>query len=203
MAINRCYLTNAYNVYYDKDPYVSSGVTSISYDTDPGIDTFDRVFLLSADDVTRYFEFTSMEFSKSKNIQWTSNDARLVCFGTETAFEHGLLLSTAKHALWDDYNHVYDSGIGCNWWLRSVGAKLTGVTGRNGSNYTSAVTYTGALSVTGESPGASYYGVRPAIWLNISEAVANEIDVTPAPTPTETPTPVPEITGDVDEGGGE
>lgn len=65
------------------------------FDTDPGNDTRDRVFLLSVEELDKYL---------------TSDEIR-VCTPTDTAEENGI-------CIWDDL----DTGINtCWWWLRSPG----------------------------------------------------------------------------------
>ena len=65
-------------------------------DTNPGNDTRDRVFLLSIEELDKYF---------------ASEDER-VCIPTDTAVENGI-------CVWED---DFDTGIvTCWWWLRTPG----------------------------------------------------------------------------------
>jgi hypothetical protein len=174
LSVREKFVPNDFNTYYEQE-MSSNGV---SYDANPGIDTFDKVFLLSAGEAAKYFKVKSGTVSDINTIVWDySGDERLKCIGTEYAFNNGLLLGTSRHIEWPDYNHLYSSTIFGNWWLRSVGKKMT--TRNREYNYSSYVTYQGKLSVSGESPDFAAYGVRPAIWVNVKEAVYNTYDAIP------------------------
>ncbi len=155
-----------------------------SYDANPGIDTTDKVFLLSAEDVIKYFKFKTGSYSESGTIKWTgSSDARLKCFGTEYAFTHGLYLQSVadsstqnRHIEWMDSGHTFAANIACNWWLRSVGKVTTDLRTQISSNLITDVNYAGALLLSGENAYSDFMGVRPAVWVNSKLASYNTVE---------------------------
>ncbi len=70
-----------------------------SFDTDPGSDTQDRVFLLSVVETDRYF----------------SSDESRKCLATATAVAQGLYLSET---------HTLNGTPTCFWWLRQAGRNM-------------------------------------------------------------------------------
>ncbi len=176
-AIVTSFVANDYHTFYQK-PETSKHV---SYDANPGIDTFDKVFLLSMDEVVTYFKVKTAAYSDKSDLTWTgSTDPRIKCFGTAYAFNNGLMLETgssssSRHIDWPGYNHVFSSTVACTWWLRSVGKKMTSIKGE--INYTNVVFYNGDLSVSGDASDFEAYGVRPALWLDTTKAVANSVEL--------------------------
>ena len=67
-----------------------------SCDTDPGVDNYDKVFLLSITEANEYF---------------SSDEARM-CVPTKTAFANGA---------WTSDGYKLDDQGTCTWWLRSPG----------------------------------------------------------------------------------
>ena len=109
------------------------------YDTDPGKDTEDKVFLLSIPEAEKYF---------------SSDDARC-CKPTAYAVEKG---AYAYEYDPDDgeENEKYD-GNGW-WWLRSPG---------NGSGDAASVGHIGDVHEYGDSVDDDRDLVRPALWINL------------------------------------
>lgn len=109
--------------------------------TDGGVDTLDRVFLLSTEDVEMYFGVGFVEFGVgSIEIPESSDD--LVCFPTDYAFENG--------------TYVDDKNKGCCWWLRSPGA----------SPSDAAYVSRDSVSYGGFNVGNDRIAVRPALWVS-------------------------------------
>ncbi|MCR5823746.1 MAG: SH3 domain-containing protein [Lachnospiraceae bacterium] len=179
-SVNKSFLINDYHIYVDK-PMSDKGY---SYDANPGIDTTDRVFLLSTEDVIKYFKFKTGSYSESGTIKWTgSSDARLKCFGTEYAFTHGLYLQSVadsstqnRHIEWMDSGHTFAANIACNWWLRSVGKVTTDLRTQISTNLITDVNYAGALLLSGENAYSEFMGVRPAVWVNSKLASYNTVE---------------------------
>ncbi len=171
-SINTTFLVNDFNYYYEK-PMTSKGV---SYDANPGIDTYDKIFLLSLDEARQYFDIKVGSYSENGMVYWKSSekDARIRCTGTEYAFNKGLLIGGNRHVDWLDYNHMYSPTLYGGWWLRSIGKKITS---RNFEyNYISSITYKGELFVSGESPDFTAYGVRPVMWVDLKKISSNKED---------------------------
>ncbi len=180
-SIVKTFLTNEYNYYYDK-PANKYGV---SYDTDPGIDTYDNVFLLSTEQVLNLFNIKNGYYSDSGKILWSgSSNPVFKCLGTEYAFRRGLLLSTTNNIddavqyqiEWNskDYKNFFEPNVACYWWLRSVGRNNKGT-----SNYISEIDCMGYISLSGQSPLFRANGVRPAVWVDVNKASYNALDEVP------------------------
>ncbi|MDR0220225.1 MAG: tetratricopeptide repeat protein [Lachnospiraceae bacterium] len=106
-----------------------------------GADTSDRIFLLSLDEVVRYF-------GDSGQLGNRPSGARGVIFDE-----------------YDDARVAYDAdGNVRDWWLRSPGGYSFHAATANGGNL---FVYGGGLDVLGRSVGNDYGGVRPALWLNL------------------------------------
>ena len=120
--------------------------TNPEYDTDPGNDTEDRVFLLSIAEAEKYF----------------GSDEERVCTVTEYAFEQGSYTYDPEtrevHMKKDDSNQEYSGSACCWWWLRSPGY--------NDSN-AAAVYDSGGILSDGSRVSESEIAVRPAMWLKL------------------------------------
>jgi RNA polymerase subunit RPABC4/transcription elongation factor Spt4 len=108
-----------------------------------GVDTTDKVFLLSLEEVVRYFgDSGDLAGRRRKNGLGKQKES--------------------KHLLSDQYNDAriaYDSdGNASWWWLRSPGIH---------SLYAANVFDDGWVFVNGNSVNNSDGGVRPALWLNL------------------------------------
>lgn len=84
------------------------------YDTDPGNDTQDKVFLLSIDEVNRFF---------------ASDDAR-VCMPTKTAVANGAYTNAAGACLWwlrsPGFNTDIAAFVNCGGSVDSIGSNVNG-----------------------------------------------------------------------------
>jgi hypothetical protein len=123
------------------------------FGTDGGADTEDSVFLLSLDEVMRYFGDSSAELQNaSTNTEF------------DTFFDDGWI---------DDKNNntrvAKYEGEAYLWWLRSPGSgKKSRDTGRNG-NLNAFVSFDGLVFFDGYYHiGNTGGGIRPALWLNLS-----------------------------------
>lgn len=116
------------------------------YGTDGGSDTTDRVFLLSTEEVDRYFP---------------ANDERIV-YATEYAFAQGVWtydLATDE-SYWLGYRDAadqeYHSDASCWWWLRSPGyISIFAMFCRND----------GHVLKGGEINSTGFASVRPVLWI--------------------------------------
>ena len=107
------------------------------FDTEGGADTADKVFLLSIEEVVRYFGDSGELSARFDDDVWRIEDE----------------YNTARIA-------AYDGNEGTMlwwWWLRSPGS--------NGF-YAATVNINGSVDVSGVYAGSGGGGVRPAIWLN-------------------------------------
>jgi len=116
------------------------------YNTYGGLTTIDKVFLLSIEEVVKYFG-DSGQLEKPKSIgiikDRFNGNRSAVCF-----FNEG--------------NPVVDGGspLDCAWWLRSPGSL---------PDSAAAVTPFGYLFVCGfDAYGSNGGGVRPALWLKLN-----------------------------------
>lgn len=137
------------------------------FDTDPGNNTQDKVFLLSVDEVNTYYPF----------------DGNKKCEPTEYAKARGSYVA----------NYQYNMGMTL-WWLRTPGVSSNlasyvfdggGVSGCFSSDQRG-----------GGDVALSYLSVRPAIWMSLSDSGDSAVnyqtgqpETTPKPTAT-TPKPV-------------
>jgi hypothetical protein len=122
------------------------------YDTTGGNNTIDSVFLLSLDEVIKYFG-DSGDLMNRKGWYW--EDRKFV------------LKDGQGWAINDQYNDsriaydVNDVAKACWWWLRSPGSSSDGAANVYGG---------GSVDVIGinvHSYDFDYGGVRPALWLNL------------------------------------
>jgi len=118
------------------------------YGTPGGADTYDKVFLLSLEEVDRYFG-DSGDYLTGKRKLWHAD-------GIEENDE-GWAFSNAHD---EDRAAIYGYGPSW-WWLRSPGS---------GSRSAAAVDIGGSVNVRGRDVDAMHPdmgGVRPALWLNV------------------------------------
>ena len=167
-SIPKTFILNSFNHYFEKE--VSS--KGYAYDANPGADTYDRVFLLSADEVVKYFKVEEGDYAENGKVFWDyPGDIRMKSNGTEYAFNRGLMLNAARHIDYPDLNHMYSPTLFADWWLRSPGVNIVSRTRE--LNYAALVNYKGQLSLSGESAYYKSAGVRPAIWVDIESASYN------------------------------
>jgi hypothetical protein len=140
------------------------------YGTPGGNDTTDKIFLLSIEEVVRYF-----------------GDSGQLANGYPS---NGAFISGARIS--DEYDSARiaqtETGTDWWWWLRSPGNSYYDI---------AFVDSGGSICIPGHSSlrGAfrSDGGVRPALWLNLSDSPSSTPTPTPSPSPTPTlsPTPAP------------
>ena len=119
------------NVLADENP---------EYDTDPGKVTTDKVFLLSINEVKKYF----------------ASDEERMCVPTAYAIANGATYAIANGAYTSD-SYTESGTATCWWWLRSLGR-------RHGD--AAYVRYFGGVSENGDYVYIDNYCVRPAIWIS-------------------------------------
>jgi PKD repeat protein len=114
-----------------------------------GSSTRDRVFLLSLDEVDKYFG-NSGEYTDKIRKSWNKDKMKFL------QDNDGWYISN-KH----NKSRIaeYDNGEACWWWLRSPG--------KNTKHSTAAalVNANGLISVDGNNVNQNAGGVRPALWL--------------------------------------
>jgi len=115
------------------------------YSTPGGKDTADEIFLLSLEEVDRYFgnsgDYQQKRRKKHENGKWIEDN-------------NGYGFSNAH----DSYRLAKFNNEACWWWLRSPG---------NSSYDAAIVSYDGFVSVSGLIVLHDSGGVRPAFWLNL------------------------------------
>ena len=117
--------------------------TNPHYDTDPGNNTKDKIFLLSIDEVNKYFSLVEI----NPDRYWRVKDR--MCAPTQYAINQGVRIRS---------RHKVDGKATCCWWLRSPGI-----------NSSSAVHVddSGDVFSCGLPVIDSRIGVRPALWINL------------------------------------
>ena len=108
------------------------------YDTDPGYDTRDRVFLLSIQEVVEYFR----------------DEKERECMATAHALEG--IRKYYKERNWTDFEEDYGSDHRCQWWLRSPG---------NNPRLAPLVNWDGSVWPVNVDNGT--WVVRPALWISL------------------------------------
>jgi len=116
------------------------------YGTKGGSDTQDKVFLLSLEDVDKYFgdsgDYLNKRRKKYDNGKWIADS-------------DGYGFSNSH----DDDRIANYEGKACWWWLRSPGDIIGGA---------AFVSYVGYVLVNGDHVNDNdLYGVRPALWLKV------------------------------------
>ena len=118
--------------------------------TPRGVNTQDRIFLLSLDEVVRYFG----DSGQLRNQNHANNES----WGFNDEYSGVRVASCLDSCTYNDYH--YDAGYGTAswWWLRSPGFY---------SNLAAFVISDGFLYVYGIDVYVGSGGVRPALWLNL------------------------------------
>ena len=106
------------------------------YGTNGGNATIDKVFLLSLEEVSRYFD-DSGDYQNKNSMEWYDG------FGFSNTNDSKRIASSDKYASWW-------------WWLRSPGSYGTNA---------AVVNDEGFVIVDGYGGDSVYGGVRPALWL--------------------------------------
>lgn len=107
--------------------------------TDGGVSTYDRVFILSCDEIKRY---SSGNEDRRRNFtDWAEKKYRNIIIPT---LDEGVSLA---------YSNGYD------WWLRDLGDEFC---------HKTALSY-GSINTSGERYDKQTIGVRPAMWIEMGE----------------------------------
>jgi hypothetical protein len=115
--------------------------------TPGGVDTTDKIFLLSLEEVVMYFgDSGQLTGGNPDSSHWIDD-----------RYHNSRKAVTEKDC--PGYESSYPAGTPWIWWLRSPG----------GENRSAAVVYyDGWVYVNGESVSFDIVGVRPALWLDLS-----------------------------------
>jgi hypothetical protein len=131
------------------------------YDTRGGSDTTDKIFLLSLNEIAKYFGNSgALAQKQGRHISYFyAKNGKCVQINKPDLSE------------WCQFGDQYNSArIACDkagkpgrWWLRGSG---------DSESHAAYVFYNGTVDVGGadvntECHGTDYYGVRPALWLNL------------------------------------
>ena len=111
-----------------------------TFDTSPGNDTVDKVFLLSIQEAENYLGLIE---STASNVNQTGDHPY------ETT-----LFAKAHGAQWDNDGEI----VNCSWWLRSPGYQ---------ASYAATVSYDGKITGGGGKVNSTSV-VRPALWIDCS-----------------------------------
>ena len=144
-----------------------SNPNNLTYGTEGGNRTNDRVFLLNLQEMQHYFNLSDT---------WTDYDGVIRDVTKDTTFYIGgskdAITSTTTYAYWagdngsNPLNHDAEGKLACHWWLRSSGHQ-----GKNAAdvvNYKAAnVDRYGSVRSFGEIVTSDIV-VRPALWVNLA-----------------------------------
>jgi len=123
------------------------------YDVRYGNSTFDKIFLLSYDEVVRYFG-DSGDLQNKKGWYWKEHDGIAPC-DESCHLQYG-------DCIYDQYNDARKvqnaKGEDDWWWLRSPG---------HVSHTAGSIGYVGELFLCGDDVYRVDGGVRPALWLSL------------------------------------
>jgi transcriptional regulator with XRE-family HTH domain len=127
------------------------------YDVENGKPTFDNVFLLSYDEVVRYFGDSGI--LESKNGFYCDKDGNF----TRVAKNSMYTKKPYGDAIYDQFNDcrkvMNTKGEDDWWWLRSPGGQ--------GKQTAGSIGYLGEIWLCGDDVYRVDGGVRPALWINI------------------------------------
>jgi hypothetical protein len=137
-------IVETHNVNKD-NPWVWSWTNPPNTPASGGNDTTDRIFLLSIDEVLKYFG-DSGQLANQQEEQWGVDDQN-----NEARIAH--CLPTCSQVGY----HREGGGSASWWWLRSPGRTCSSA---------ASVNRVGLLYVPGHTVNYSYGGVRPAFWIN-------------------------------------
>ncbi|MCL2634648.1 MAG: DUF6273 domain-containing protein, partial [Oscillospiraceae bacterium] len=164
-----------------------------------GPDTIDYIFLLSIEEVLKYFGDSGLyeELIRAKNQLYNVDDQYNDARNTYCLYECPTGWCNGK-----DENNFF--GDGCWWWLRSPGFDV----------YGAATVEGGLLCPSGQPfysirPGNRWHssngGIRPALWLSLSDTAYDDFDLEETPEETtvpDEPEPEPVNIGDIIQLGG-
>ena len=143
--LNSSFYNDAFSI--NEQPKISDVVVTADanskFDTDPGNNTKDKIFLLSIDEVNKYF--SSIKTDQDGN--WCIVDR--MCAPTQYAINQGV---------WASSRYKVDGKAACYWWLRSPGGH---------SDRAARVCNYGYVDSGGYGVDFSGGGVRPALWINL------------------------------------
>jgi len=123
------------------------------YDTRCGNSTFDKIFLLSYDEVIRYFG-DSGDLQNKKGWYWAEHDEIKPCDENS-----GLQYGDCVYDKYNDARKVQNAkGEDDWWWLRSPGHVATTA---------GSIGYMGELFLCGDDVYRVDGGVRPALWVSL------------------------------------
>jgi len=140
----------------------NSNPPNLWYGTKGGADTVDKIFLLSLEEVVKYFgdsgdyknkKRQEVDFDKTTAIDIDSGNYKIVTFESPNGYHVSDKYNDARIAK-DKSGRRYSG-----WWLRTPGEN---------SNYAAFVDHVGSLIVSGGwvgPPGS--LGVRPAMWVKM------------------------------------
>lgn len=136
------------------------------FDTEGGNNTTDRVFLLSLDEVAKYYELQEIQCVPFTGY-WDPLGAseKLICEASDRA--NVIQAYTITEEYLEDirgygirYSTEAPGKTGVSWWLRSSGYDLT---------HAACVGCPGICETTGEFANRTDIGVRPALWVDMEQ----------------------------------
>ncbi len=161
-SLNKYFFENSFKG-IEKDLIVTTQVKTNPnpiYGNNPGNDTQDKIFLLSSDEVIKYFAgkdgnpLSEREIDK-ENVYAKSLNERYFYLGNSSASADIIMAEDLHKDQIDIYRENY------NWWLRTPGIEQTNV---------SVVTEDGIIDFDGISSNADEVGIRPALWIDLDIA---------------------------------
>ncbi|MDR0248838.1 MAG: DUF6273 domain-containing protein [Oscillospiraceae bacterium] len=158
-AADRARIAETFNVNKDNQWFGTSG----------GADTTDKIFLLSLEEVVKYFG------DSGQLANGNPNDARYI----DDQYNGARIAYTAKaytSSLWGGLA----AGTALSWWLRSPGRQASGA---------ADVGDDGVVYVSGSSVYIDFFGLRPALWVSLDDTPSTSPSPSSNPSPSPSPSP--------------
>lgn len=114
---------------------------TLLYENGTPYEETDGIFLLSVEEVNRYFK----------------ENADRTCEATDYAAASGAHTDESK--VYDKYGHTVEAPPRCHWWLRSAGKTASTVV---------SIYSNGMINADGNMIDDAYRAVRPAMWIDLS-----------------------------------
>jgi len=153
--LNNDFMNKAFNIAEQSGILMSTvkAEMNLHYDTNPGKDTQDKIFLLSSQEAIELL-----------------SDTDRICTPTEYAIAQGTIVRMDNSSTWTaekyfefkrEWPHAVKC-IACWWFLRSPGCHQA---------YFASVEFNGRVDEDGSHAAFDNSGVRPALWVNLKSGI--------------------------------
>lgn len=132
------------------------------------IEQDEKVFLLSAEEVSGSGEETKkygfVKQPESVKDEKDKIDEARQCMSSNYAFAMGAMI--------DPFSDGYPKNDNCYWWLRSEETPYEDIENEKKGNIRAYVSAVGIVYTAGDWEDSGYYGIRPALRVNLSKAAS-------------------------------